>query len=78
MSLADILASFLAYGLLHLRGHEGHSGWRWLFLLEVCENFCLYAFRYLIKPGTLDIGRRPGRLCPHASWTDANGQLGSR
>jgi hypothetical protein len=36
MSMADILASFLAFGFLHLRGVEGQSGWRWLFLLEVC------------------------------------------
>jgi hypothetical protein len=35
MNIADILAGFLAFGLLHLRGVEGQSGWRWLFLLEV-------------------------------------------
>ncbi|KAM3082716.1 hypothetical protein ACMFMF_002369 [Clarireedia jacksonii] len=34
MSLADIIAAFLAYGLLHLRGVLGKSGWRWLFLIE--------------------------------------------
>ena len=30
MNIADILAGFLAFGLLHLRGVEGQSGWRWL------------------------------------------------
>lgn len=34
MSIADIIASFLAFGILHMRGVGGHSGWRWLFLIE--------------------------------------------
>jgi hypothetical protein len=43
MSLADVIAAFLAYGLLHLRGALGKSGWRWLFLIEVCQSPCLVA-----------------------------------
>jgi hypothetical protein len=35
MSIADIIASFLGAGLLHLRGHLGYAGWRWMFLTEV-------------------------------------------
>lgn len=35
MSIADIIAAFLGFGLLHLRGHLGYAGWRWLFLVEV-------------------------------------------
>ena len=38
MNIADILAGFLAFGLLHLRGVQGQSGWRWLFLLEVSSR----------------------------------------
>lgn len=34
-ALADVVGGFLAFGLLHLRGVEGKSGWRWLFLIEV-------------------------------------------
>jgi hypothetical protein len=35
MSCADILASFLAFGILHMRGVGKYAGWRWLFLIEV-------------------------------------------
>lgn len=38
LNIADILAGFLAFGFLHLRGVQGQSGWRWLFLLEVSRN----------------------------------------
>ncbi|KAH9904945.1 MFS general substrate transporter [Xylariomycetidae sp. FL2044] len=34
MFIADILASIIAFGLLHMRGVSGHAGWRWLFLIE--------------------------------------------
>ena len=30
----NITGSFLAYGILHLRGHRGFAGWRWLFAIE--------------------------------------------
>lgn len=33
-NLCNILGSFLAFGVLHLRGHLGKAGWRWLFLVE--------------------------------------------
>ncbi|KAI1372804.1 MFS general substrate transporter [Hypoxylon crocopeplum] len=34
MFLADIIAAIVAFGLLHMRGVQGQSGWRWLFLIE--------------------------------------------
>lgn len=33
-TLTGIISSFLAYGILHLRGVGGMAGWRWLFALE--------------------------------------------
>ena len=30
----NIVASFLAYGILHLEGVNGLEGWRWLFAIE--------------------------------------------
>ncbi|KAL9101469.1 MAG: hypothetical protein Q9163_003264 [Psora crenata] len=33
-ALTFIISAFLAYGILHLRGHHGMTGWQWLFALE--------------------------------------------
>ncbi|KZP25723.1 allantoate permease [Athelia psychrophila] len=33
-NICSILASFLAFGVLRLRGHAGKAGWQWLFLIE--------------------------------------------
>jgi MFS family permease len=31
-SMSGVMASFIAYGVLHMRGVDGREGWRWLFL----------------------------------------------
>jgi hypothetical protein len=59
MSLADILSALLAYGLLHMRGIGGHSGWRWLFLVEGLLTLVL---------GILAFGLMPAGPLQTASW----------
>ncbi|PON24346.1 MFS transporter [Trichoderma gamsii] len=59
LSLADILSALLAYGLLHMRGISGKSGWRWLFLIEGLLTLVVGLFAWLLMP--------PGP-CQTASW----------
>ncbi|KAK4227401.1 major facilitator superfamily domain-containing protein [Podospora fimiseda] len=46
MVFADIFAALSAFGLLHMRGVGGLSGWRWLFLVEglITLGFGLMSF----------------------------------
>jgi hypothetical protein len=37
-NFCSIVASFLAYGVLHMRGVLGKAGWRWLFLVEYVSS----------------------------------------
>ncbi|KAJ5165764.1 Major facilitator superfamily domain general substrate transporter [Penicillium capsulatum] len=60
MSIADILASFLAFGLLHLRGTQGQSGWCWLFLIEGLITLVVGLAAYILMP--------PGP-CQTAHWS---------
>ncbi|KAJ5098390.1 hypothetical protein N7532_005391 [Penicillium argentinense] len=50
MNITDIIASFLAFGLLHLRGVQGQSGWRWLFLLEGLTTLLMGLSAYVLMP----------------------------
>ncbi|ROV98043.1 hypothetical protein VMCG_07076 [Cytospora schulzeri] len=59
MNLADIISSFLAYGLLHMRGVAGYAGWRWLFLIEGV---------FTLIVGLLAYGLMPAGPCQTASW----------
>lgn len=77
MSIADILAGFLAYGLLHMRGVQGQAGWRWLFLIEVSLYLKLRMFK-LTSLGTLYTSGWYCRIFPHASWPLPDSELGPR
>ncbi|KAE8368952.1 hypothetical protein BDV27DRAFT_141643 [Aspergillus caelatus] len=59
-NLADILASFLAFGLLRLRGVQGQAGWRWLFLLEGLITLLVGLIAFILMP--------PGP-CQTANWS---------
>ncbi|PYH99665.1 MFS general substrate transporter [Aspergillus ellipticus CBS 707.79] len=49
-SLADILAGFLAFGILHLGGRAGQAGWRWLFLIEGLITLTLGFLSFILLP----------------------------
>ena len=50
MSIADILSAIFAYGLLRMRGVEGRSGWRWLFILEGIPSVISSVFVWFLLP----------------------------
>ncbi|KAI0535385.1 major facilitator superfamily domain-containing protein [Xylaria digitata] len=64
MFTADILASIIAFGLLHLRGVDGHPGWRWLFLIEGLITGTIGVLSFVMLP--------PGPT-QTASWSRGKG-----
>ncbi|PKK54984.1 hypothetical protein CI102_364 [Trichoderma harzianum] len=59
LSLADICSALLAYGLLHMRGIAGRSGWRWLFLIEGLLTLVVGLLAWVLMPAG---------PCQTASW----------
>ncbi|RXW17305.1 hypothetical protein EST38_g8547 [Candolleomyces aberdarensis] len=52
MNVCSILASFLAFGVLRMRGILGKAGWRWLFLVEGLLTLCIgIATFFKMPPG---------------------------
>ncbi|KAL1640452.1 hypothetical protein SLS58_006950 [Diplodia intermedia] len=51
-AMSGVVASFVAYGVLHMRGVRGREGWRWLFLVEALVSLAigLLSFVFLV-PG---------------------------
>lgn len=51
-SMSGVIASFISYGVFHMRGVDGKEGWRWLFLIEalISLSIGLLSFLFLI-PG---------------------------
>ncbi|KAH8897466.1 MFS general substrate transporter [Thozetella sp. PMI_491] len=51
-SMSGVIASFIAYGVLHMRGVQGKAGWRWLFLIEALISLVIGALSFLfLVPG---------------------------
>ncbi|KAJ5921650.1 major facilitator superfamily domain-containing protein [Penicillium verhagenii] len=51
-SMSGVIASFIAYGVLHMRGVDGREGWRWLFLIEALISLVIGFLSFLfLVPG---------------------------
>ncbi|KAJ5791871.1 uncharacterized protein N7518_008882 [Penicillium psychrosexuale] len=51
-SMSGVVASFIAYGVLHMRGVDGREGWRWLFLIEALISLVIGFLSFLfLVPG---------------------------
>ncbi|XDG01627.1 hypothetical protein ABKA04_001242 [Annulohypoxylon sp. FPYF3050] len=50
MFIADIVAAIVAFGILHMRGVEGRSGWRWLFLIEGLITGIIGLLSFIMMP----------------------------
>ncbi|KAL1857576.1 hypothetical protein VTK73DRAFT_8030 [Phialemonium thermophilum] len=51
-TMSGVIASFIAYGVLHMRGVDGREGWRWLFLIEALISLVIGALSFLfLVPG---------------------------
>ncbi|PHH50564.1 putative transporter YIL166C [Ceratocystis fimbriata CBS 114723] len=59
LSTCNILGSFIAAGVLQMRGVAGYSGWQWLFLIEAALTLTI---------GLLSAGLMPAGPCQTAGW----------
>ncbi|EFX05825.1 major facilitator superfamily transporter [Grosmannia clavigera kw1407] len=58
-SMSGVVASFIAYGALHLRGVHGRAGWRWLFLIEALITITIGFLSFLfLVPGPCETRTR--------------------
>ncbi|KAL8699436.1 MAG: hypothetical protein Q9224_001415, partial [Gallowayella concinna] len=67
----NIIGSFFAYGILHLRGHNGWAGWRYLFVIEGCITAAIGVISWLYLPPSPTQTKRHGLkgfLRPKEGW----------
>ncbi|PVH83653.1 retrograde regulation protein 2 [Cadophora sp. DSE1049] len=51
-ALADVMGGFLAFGILHMRGVDGHAGWRWLFMIEALLTLVVGLLAFVLMPSS--------------------------
>ncbi|KAG4430477.1 hypothetical protein IFR05_014039 [Cadophora sp. M221] len=51
-ALSDVMGGFLAFGILHMRGVDGHAGWRWLFLIEALLTLIVGFLASVLMPSS--------------------------
>ncbi|KAI4217421.1 MAG: hypothetical protein LQ351_000016 [Letrouitia transgressa] len=56
----NIIGSFFAYGILHLRGHNGEAGWRYLFAIEGGITAAIGVISWLYLPPSPTQTKRHG------------------
>lgn len=66
LSVCNILGSFLAAGILQMRGLHGWSGWQWLFVIEGSLTFCVGVASWGLMPASPSQTR--GRLRGKNGW----------
>ncbi|KAG2058163.1 allantoate permease [Suillus hirtellus] len=69
MNLCAIIASFIAYGTLHMDGVAGAAGWRWLFMIEGILTLLI---------GILSFFRMPASPTQTKTWFRPNGWFTER
>ncbi|KAK9452719.1 major facilitator superfamily domain-containing protein [Dipodascopsis uninucleata] len=50
MTVSEIIAAFMGFGILHMRGVHGQEGWRWLFLIEGAITCAIGVLSSLLMP----------------------------
>ncbi|CAK7234041.1 hypothetical protein SCUCBS95973_008798 [Sporothrix curviconia] len=68
-AMSGVIASFIAYGVLHMRGVAGRAGWAWLFLIEALISIVIGALSFLfLVPGP----------CQTRTWWNPKGYFSAR
>lgn len=57
ITLSGGFGGLLAYGILHMDGVSGMSGWRWLFIIEACMSVLVAVFVSFFLPDSFETAR---------------------